>query len=78
MFVFDTNNIFNQYQLYKSKQDYLKQKKYYYKEIEKIKEENEALFGNDEKLEKFAREKYLMKKDSETIFVFEYDTIQKK
>jgi cell division protein FtsB len=26
--------------------------------------------GNREKLEKFAREKYLMKKDNEEIFVF--------
>lgn len=49
----------------------LEQKRdYYQQEIEKNKQDLEALMGNKEKLEKFAREKYLMKKDDEEIFVF--------
>ncbi len=49
----------------------LEQKRDYYQmEIEKNKQDLEALMGNKEKLEKFAREKYLMKKDDEEIFVF--------
>ncbi len=47
------------------------EKIYYQQKIAEIKKEKEELFGNNDKLEKFAREKYYMKKDGEDIFVVE-------
>jgi cell division protein FtsB len=44
---------------------------YYQKKITEVKKEKEELFSNNEKLEKFAREKYYMKKDGEDVFVVE-------
>ncbi|MEI7594801.1 MAG: septum formation initiator family protein [Bacteroidota bacterium] len=75
---FDKNNMISQ-QEYKDKLNQLEQiKKYYKDEIEINKEEMDELSIDQDsisdpirlkKLEKFAREKYLMKKDSEDIFV---------
>ncbi len=53
-------------------------KKYYQKEIKKDKQ-NIKLLKNPDHIEKYAREKYYMKKDSEDIYIveFEGDTIKK-
>lgn len=53
-------------------------KKYYQDEIRKDKE-NIKLLKNQDQVEKYAREKYYMKKDSEDIYIVEYegDTIKK-
>lgn len=53
-------------------------KKYYLDEIRKDKE-NIKLLKNQDQVEKYAREKYYMKKDSEDIYIveFEGDTIKK-
>ncbi|MBP6304198.1 MAG: septum formation initiator family protein, partial [Bacteroidia bacterium] len=37
--------------------------------IEQAKKERDQLFTNEEALEKFAREKYHMKKDNEEVFI---------
>lgn len=52
-------------------------KKYYQDEIKKDQEQIKQL-KNPEQIEKYAREKYFMKKDSEDIYIiqFEGDTIQ--
>lgn len=42
---------------------------YFQSEIEKSKKERSELFGNKDNLEKFGREKYLMKRDDEDIFI---------
>jgi cell division protein FtsB len=47
------------------------EKEYYLEKIEEVKKDQEELMGNRELLEKFAREKYLMKKESEDIFIIE-------
>ncbi|MEL7147854.1 MAG: septum formation initiator family protein [Bacteroidota bacterium] len=47
------------------------QKVYYQEKIEAVNRDREALLNNDELLEKFAREKYLMKKPSEDVFIIE-------
>lgn len=70
LFFSDRNSILDQYKLRKQ---YLKQKaehKFYQEQIEKAKREREELFTSDKNLEKFAREKYLMKRDDEDVFVF--------
>ncbi len=45
------------------------QKEWYAKEIGRTKEQLHELSSNKELLEKFARERYLMKRDNEDIFV---------
>ena len=56
---------------YKTKLNDLKrEREYYVTQIEKNKAEMKELFTNDKNLEKFAREKYYMKRDNEDVFVF--------
>ena len=54
-------------------------KKYYQDEIKKD-NHNIKTLKNPEQIEKYAREKYFMKKDSEDIYIIEFegDTIPKK
>ncbi len=48
----------------------LENKKAFYEEkIEEVNSDREALLNNEKLLEKFAREKYLMKKPSEEVFI---------
>lgn len=68
--VFDQNNIITQF-TYQSQLNKLEnEKEYFNKEIEKTRTELEELTKNPTTLEKFAREKYYMKKENEEIFVF--------
>lgn len=69
LFFADKNNVFEQYKL---RQHYAKVKRehaYYEQQIQEARKRQEELFGSDKALEKFAREKYLMKKDNEDVFV---------
>ena len=52
----------------------------YYKEEIKKDQQNIKQLKNAEQIEKYAREKYYMKKDSEDIYIIEFegDTIEKK
>jgi cell division protein DivIC len=69
MLFFDRNNVISQYEL-RSKLHQLQQDRaYYIEEIKKDKQDMEQLLTNPKNLEKFAREKYLMKKDGEDIFL---------
>lgn len=69
MTFFDSNDIFTQYQLNKKVNTLEEQKLYYQEKIEEVKNDREELLSNPQLLEKFAREKYLMKKPSEDIYV---------
>src|ERR1051325_6600192 len=66
---FDKNDVFSQFDLRKKLKDLETEKQYYITEIEKNKNDLHELRTNPQNLEKFAREKYLMKKDNEDIFV---------
>ena len=68
---FDQNNFLVQYEFKKELNTLKQDNAFYVKEIKKTKLELEELTTNPVTLEKFAREKYLMKKDNEEIFVFE-------
>ena len=69
MFFFDKNDIIAQYE-FKSQVDKLQEEKYFYvKEIETVKKDLNELNSNFNTAEKFAREKYFMKKDNEDVFV---------
>jgi cell division protein FtsB len=69
MFFFDKNDIIAQYE-FKSQVDKLQEEKdFYVKEIEIVKKDLNELNSNFNTAEKFAREKYFMKKDNEDVFV---------
>jgi len=69
MIFFDRNDLFSQYQ-YRSQLNKLKKERdFYQKETDKVKKDLEELTTDPQKLEKFAREKYLMRKNNEDVFV---------
>lgn len=73
MLFFDQNNLFKREE-YNSKIDELNEQISFYKnDIEKSIRETNELKSNVENLEKFAREKYLMKKNDEVIFLVSED-----
>ena len=66
---FDKNDIFSQVELTKKLNQLQDEKKYFIEEIQKSTLDMQELATNPNNLERFAREKYLMKKDNEDIFV---------
>jgi cell division protein FtsB len=67
---FDKNDVFTQYELLQKCQKLEKDKHYYITEIENNKRNLNELRTNKKSLETFAREKYLMKKENEDVYVF--------
>ena len=78
MLFLDNYSYMDQRVLNKQIEELQNNKKYYQDEIRKDKE-NIKLLKNQDQVEKYAREKYYMKKDSEDIYIveFESDTIKK-
>jgi cell division protein FtsB len=73
MIFFDKNDLFSQYE-YHQQLSKLKQEQEFYKtETAKVNKDLDELTSDKVKLEKFAREKYLMKKDNEDIFVIVHE-----
>ena len=69
MTFFDKNDLLSQYQ-YQQEVSKLEQERDFYKaETDKVSKDLEELTSNPQQLEKFAREKYLMRKDNEDVFV---------
>jgi cell division protein FtsB len=65
----DRSSIFD-YLHYKEDLEKVKKERDYYKqETARINTEYDEVFGSTKKLEKFAREKYFMKRDSEDIYI---------
>ena len=69
LFIFDRSNWFDMFGELRSIHNLEKEKEYYQKKIETDNQRLNELKTNDENLEKFAREQYLMKKPNEDIFV---------
>ncbi len=69
MSFFDQDNFIEQYRLSQTLKDLRSKKEYYLREIAKNKQKIKLLETDSAYLEKFAREKYYMKKDNEEIFV---------
>ncbi len=67
---FDKNDVFTQYELIQKCRKLNAEREYYLREITNNKTELEELKENAKTLETFAREKYLMKKENEDLFVF--------
>jgi cell division protein FtsB len=69
MLFFDRNDLMSQYEYRKQLNKLKDEKEFYTREIDKTVTDLNELTTNRSRLEKFAREKYLMKKENEDIFV---------
>lgn len=69
MLFFDSNDFISQYQMRKKVQELERDKQFYLEKIEEVKADRRELLSNPKLLEKYAREKYLMKKSSEDVYV---------
>lgn len=65
----DSNNLVNHFKLSQKLGQLQDQKEFYLEKKEKITAEREELLSNPALLEKFARERYLMKKQTEDLYV---------
>lgn len=71
MFLLDSNDLISQMKLRNKLSNLQEEKEYYLEKIEEVKKDREELMSNTELLEKFAREKYLMRKQTEDLYVIE-------
>ncbi|MEO0310679.1 MAG: hypothetical protein RIQ89_336 [Bacteroidota bacterium] len=71
--LFDKNDFVRQYKDQQKLNSLQRELKYYENEATASRERMNELFSNTQNLEKFAREKYLFKKDNEEIFVIVRD-----
>ena len=69
MAVFDSNDLGKQYEMYHKWRELQSEKAYYEANIKTVKEDRAELLSSPALLEKFAREKYLMKRPGEDVFV---------
>ena len=69
MLFIDSNNLVNHFRLSQKLYQLEDQKEFYLEKKEKITAEREELMSNPQLLEKFARERYLMKKPTEDLYV---------
>ena len=71
MVFIDNNSLIQRYEYNKKIKELQKEIKHYNQIIEEGRLQLEELRSNDDNLEKFAREKFLMKKPNEDIFLIE-------
>lgn len=69
MLFLDSNDVFTQLRLRSKLRDLEAQKEYYQEKIEEVKKDREELLSDSELLEKFARERYMMKKPTEDLYI---------
>ena len=69
MLFFDKNDFFSQQERSNELKELQQSKEYYTKELAAERKELEQLKTNPATLEKYAREKYLMKRENEDLFV---------
>ena len=69
MIFLDSNDLYTQYKLKSQLNTLENEKEFYHQKIKEVEQEREQLLTDIEALEKFAREKYLMKKESEDLYV---------
>ena len=68
---FDSYNVFEVYRMRRSLGLLKAEMEYYQQETAKLNVEKEELLTDTRHLERFARERYMMKRDNEDIFIFE-------
>src|SRR5690349_107308 len=69
MLLFDSNDLLKQYEMLDKYRELQEQKQYYTGKIEEVKQDRAELLSSPEMLEKFAREKYVMKRPGEDVFL---------
>lgn len=69
MTFFDSNDLITQFRLAHKQGELEATKAFYEEKIVEVKNDREALLNDKQLLEKLAREKYLMKKESEDLFI---------
>ncbi len=69
MVFFDKNNLFSQVRLRRQLGDIRGKVEFYKRKTEEARQERNDLFSDDRKLEKFARERFMMKRPGEDVFV---------
>ena len=71
MIFLDSNDLINRFRLTAKLGSLEDEKEYYMEKIMEVEKDRTELMGTTELLEKFAREKYLMKKESEDLFIIQ-------
>jgi cell division protein DivIC len=71
MLFLDSNDLISRFKLGSKLRNLNNEKEYYQAKIADVEKDREELMTNKELLEKFAREKYLMKKETEDIFIIQ-------
>ncbi len=69
MLFVDSNDFITQYQMSRQLREKEEEKEYYLEKIAEVQKDRKELMSNTELLEKFAREKYLMKRPNEDVFI---------
>jgi len=69
MLFIDSNDFISQYRLSRTVKDLEERKEYYQKNIEELSQQFEQRQNDPDYIEKFAREKYFMKKEGEDLYV---------
>lgn len=67
----DSNDLINRFGMSAKLGGLEEEREYYQEKINEVQKDREELMGTNELLEKFAREKYLMKKETEDIYIIE-------
>ncbi|MCU0376093.1 MAG: septum formation initiator family protein [Chitinophagaceae bacterium] len=77
MLFFDEKDVFTQIKRTKELEKIENRIAFYRQEIDQTKKQIEQLDTDPAMLERFAREKYFMKRDNEEVFIMEYDSLKK-
>lgn len=71
MIFLDSNDLISRFKMGAKLRSLEDEKEYYQEKISEVEKDHQELTTNKELLEKFAREKYLMKKPTEDIFIIQ-------
>lgn len=75
MVFFDNNNLFYRIRIGNEISELEQMKSFHLKELDRLNRQRAELFGNERNLEKYAREKYHMKRDNEDLFLIVRDSV---
>jgi cell division protein FtsB len=67
----DSNDLISRFNMSSKLRSLENEKEYYQEKMAEVEKDRKELLTNKELLEKFAREKYLMKKETEDVFIIQ-------
>jgi len=71
MIFLDSNDLISRFKMSSKLRNLDREKEFYQEKISNVEKDRTELMTNKDLLEKFAREKYLMKKESEDLFIIQ-------